>query len=571
MKKRILNSILVALIFIIMAVFLYLSNMLSKIGSLDFVSADASISADALSGDASADAALQALLDLNGIDPTALSSEHVTNILLIGYDLRTYETEEDANREGAVDTSTQRSDTMIILSINQDTNQVSLVSLMRDMYVPIPGYNSNRLNTAFALGGADLLEETVESDFGVEISGTLAVDLAGFLDAMDVIGDVDVELTAEEAEYINEHSKFGTADDKWSKVTEDWNLTEGLNTLTPNQALAYARVRKFGNSDYDRTTRQRKLLFAIYQKILQAPLKDQLAIANEVLPCFSTNIPTGDLLNYVYAIISNHMEMRTDMRLPIDGAFTSSRIRGMSVLVPDLAASRAALQLYLYGDTNVEKEGVDVELDENNNVVVKSARGSSSSYSTSSDYYDYSNYYYYDYGTSDYGSSGSDSGSSAGSSEESGSKKTENQQSSSSSAGSGGSTSSTTPSSGSSASSGSGSSDSGSSAGSGSGSSDSGSSGGSGSAGSSDSGSSGGSGSGGSSDSGSSGGSGSGSSDSGSSGGSGSGGSSDSGSSGGSDSGSSDSGSSGGSDSGSSGGETGGEALPEGNSLTVEE
>ena len=400
MKKRILSSILIALILIIMAVFLYFSAMLGKIGSLNFISSDASLSADALSGDASADAALQALLDLNGIDPNALSSEHVTNILLIGYDLRTYETEEDANREGAVDTSSQRSDTMIILSVNQDTNQVSLVSLMRDMYVPIPGYSSNRLNTAFALGGADLLEETVETDFGVEISGTVAVDLAGFLDAMDVVGDVDVELTAEEADYINNHSKFGTADDKRSAKTKDWTLTEGMNTLTPNQALAYARVRKFGNSDYDRTTRQRKLLLAIYQKVIKSSLTDQLAIANELLPCFSTNIPTSDLLNYVYVILANHMEMRTDMRLPIDGAFTSSRIRGMSVLVPDLAASRAALQLYLYGDTNVEKEGVDVELDSDNKVIVKSSRGSSSSYDTSSDYYDYSNYYYYDSGSS---------------------------------------------------------------------------------------------------------------------------------------------------------------------------
>ncbi len=427
MKKRILSSILIALILIVMAIFLYFSSMLGKIGSLDFLSSDSALSGDALSGDASADAALQALLDLNGIDPNALSSEHVTNILLIGYDLRSYETEGDANREGAVSTDSQRSDTMIILSINQDSNQVSLVSLMRDMYVPIPGYNSNRLNTAFALGGAELLEETIETDFGVEISGTVAVDLAGFLDAMDVVGDVDVELTAEEADYINNHSKFGTADDKRSAKTKDWTLTEGMNTLTPNQALAYARVRKFGNSDYDRTTRQRKLLLAIYQKVIQSSLTDQLAIANELLPCFSTNIATSDLLNYVYVILANHMEMRTDMRLPIDGAFTSSRIRGMSVLVPDLAASRAALQLYLYGDTNVEKEGVDVELDSDNKVIVKSSRGSSSSYDTSSDYYDYSNYYSYDsgssYGTDSSAASQTNNSGSSGATEQNGSQK----------------------------------------------------------------------------------------------------------------------------------------------------
>lgn len=299
------------------------------------------VSGDAVSGDA---------LDLSGINTEVMKNDNVVNILLIGEDQRTYA----ENQEEKVSTSVVRSDTMILCSINKQTNQISLISFMRDLYVPIPGYGNNRLNAAFAVGGPTLLTQTIEEDFGVSIDGVVAVNLEGFLGAMDVVGDVDLYLTAAEAEYINEHAFWGYENDKWG--SEEWTLTEGWNTLTPNQSLAYARVRKFGNSDWDRTTRQRQLLYAVFKKIASSNPVAQLRMANELLPNFTTDFSTSTLLGYAYTVLSGGMEMTGSYRVPVDGGYTSQRINGMSVLVPNLEQNRLALQDYIYGELTESQE-----------------------------------------------------------------------------------------------------------------------------------------------------------------------------------------------------------------------
>ena len=106
-------------------------------------------------------------IDLTGIDTNVLSDDDIKNILIIGQD----------RREG--ETGRTRSDTMIICSINTKTNKIYLTSLMRDMYVPIPGYGANRINAAYVFGGMDLLDSVIEQDFGVKIDGNVEVDFDG--------------------------------------------------------------------------------------------------------------------------------------------------------------------------------------------------------------------------------------------------------------------------------------------------------------------------------------------------------------------------------------------------------
>ena len=116
-----------------------------------------------------------------------IKDKKVKNFLLIGQDRREDEDEQ------------QRSDSMIICSMNMRTRKITLVSLMRDMYVPIPGYQSNRINASYALGGMKLLDETIEKNFGIHIDGNVEVDFAGFIDSMSEIGGLEMELTQEEA------------------------------------------------------------------------------------------------------------------------------------------------------------------------------------------------------------------------------------------------------------------------------------------------------------------------------------------------------------------------------------
>ena len=116
------------------------------------------------------------------------------SFLLIGTDTR----KDEANAG--------RSDTMIICSINKKTDTITLCSLMRDMYVPIPGNGSNRINAAYTFGGIALLDQTIEENFGVDIDANVVVDFDGFLSALEVIGNLDIELT--QADKVGVHGVY---------------------------------------------------------------------------------------------------------------------------------------------------------------------------------------------------------------------------------------------------------------------------------------------------------------------------------------------------------------------------
>ena len=259
--------------------------------------------------------------------------EGVTNILLIGQDARSGE-------------ARQRSDSMIICSLNEHTKKITLVSLMRDMYVPIPGYSDNRINSAYAFGGMPLLDQVIEEAFGVKIDGNIEVNLEGFLGSMEAIGDLDITLTADEAEYMNSNPAIGSGDDT---SVEDWYLEEGLNTLTPSQALGYARMRHVGNSDYERTERQRRVLTAAFKKLVGSDLATLIKLSDKILPSLTTDLTGNEIVELVTQ--ASGMSLADESyRIPVDGTFSSEGIRGMSVLVPDLAKNSDYLKEYLYGE-----------------------------------------------------------------------------------------------------------------------------------------------------------------------------------------------------------------------------
>lgn len=116
-----------------------------------------------------------------------IEDNQLVNLLLVGQDRR-----EDESR--------QRSDTMILCSINLETSEVSLISFLRDLYVQIPGgYSANRLNATYVFGGFDLLDATLTENFGVSIDGNFEVDFTGFKAIIDMVGGIDIELTSAEA------------------------------------------------------------------------------------------------------------------------------------------------------------------------------------------------------------------------------------------------------------------------------------------------------------------------------------------------------------------------------------
>lgn len=247
----------------------------------------------------------------------------VKNILLIGQDRRPGE-------------DRARSDVMILCSLNEDTREISLISFMRDMYVPFPGdYEPSRMNHSFAWGGMSLLDQLIEEDFGITIDGNVVIDFNGFISAMNLIAPLNIELKSYEVGYFNTFT--------------DWGLHVGVNALNGEQLLAYARLREMGHGDWERTERQRTVLQAAFQKVKNLSLKELTDLANAALPCFSTDMSNTDIMNLIYAVVTNRMTIAGTYRLPIDGSYSEEIIYGMAVLVPDLEANSAYLHRCIYG------------------------------------------------------------------------------------------------------------------------------------------------------------------------------------------------------------------------------
>ncbi len=244
-------------------------------------------------------------IEWNGDKFEALNNDGLVNILLIGQD----------KREGE---SRQRSDAMILCSFNPETNKLSMISFLRDLYVQIPGYEDNRLNAAYAYGGFDLLKETLELNFGISVDGCLESDFEGFEKIIDTVGGVDIELTAKEAEIVGN------------------GVTEGVCTLNGEQALTYARIRKI-DSDFQRTARQRKIMGAVFEKAKTYTLPELAMFFSEILPLMATDMTEDEIMTLALTLASSFSEIKISSYIvPAEGTCKNAVIRGMAVLVPDL-------------------------------------------------------------------------------------------------------------------------------------------------------------------------------------------------------------------------------------------
>lgn len=262
--------------------------------------------------------------------------EDVLNVLLIGTDNR-------AGVEGS------RSDTMILLSINRNTSKVVMTSFMRDIYLPIPGHGSNRLNAAYSFGGADLLMQTLEQNFKIPIDRYAQVDFSSFVDIIDHLGGIQVDVTEQELPILNQYVKEINTLQK--KSAADGLLQHaGKNvTLSGKQALSYSRIRYVGNGDYQRTERQRTILMKVVEKMKSLNLVQLNETMNRLLPDISTNFTQNEVWSLVRSSLSIMKYKFVQDRIPIDGSQTSKTVNGMDVLQVDFDKNITELQGKIYG------------------------------------------------------------------------------------------------------------------------------------------------------------------------------------------------------------------------------
>lgn len=274
--------------------------------------------------------------DERSVTNGALSEDYVTSILLIGTDAR-----DEGSENG-------RSDSMILLSVNSRTRTIHLSSFMRDAYVQIPGHGSGKLNAAYSYGGAPLLMDTLEKNYDVSIDDYVTVSFSGFAGIIDAVGGVEVTLSDSEADAVNE-ILMSEVNELMGKDREDGLLRRGGTlVLDGKQALSYARIRYVGNADFERTSRQREVMTAIFSKLKTTVFTAVPKLISAALPHMATNMTTGEmyLLSLRLPLMAGYKIEQ--QQIPADGTWSGQTIDGQSVLVVDFDENIEILEDTVY-------------------------------------------------------------------------------------------------------------------------------------------------------------------------------------------------------------------------------
>lgn len=247
---------------------------------------------------------------------TIYKHNDVINILLVGQDRR--------ENQGK---SPQRTDAMILCTINKSTKTLTMTSFMRDLWVYIPGHYNQRLNIPYKLGGFALLNKTLDYNFGVSADYNVEIDFSGFMKAIDSVGGIEIELTKAEASYLNKRGNWGV------ESNQNWKLKEGTNLLTGSQALAYSRIRQIG-TDFGRTNRQRKVLTVLIEKIQYLGATDMLDMARDLIPLIRTDMSNSQILDLIMDMLPILSDLKiVSQRIPADKQYAFAKKGGADVIV----------------------------------------------------------------------------------------------------------------------------------------------------------------------------------------------------------------------------------------------
>lgn len=261
-----------------------------------------------------------------------MSSPYVQNYLIIGSDKR-------ENLDSA------RSDSMILLSLHKKTHKISMISLLRDLYLDIPGHGKHRLNAAYQYGGASLLIQTIEKNLRIPIHGYFLVGFDSVIHLIDAVGGISMEISEGEVREINRNMiEINMLEGK--PQNSDFVSRSGKVLLDGHQALAYARIRKIG-TDFGRTERQRKVAEVLLQKIKKHPLGTFRAVKS-VFPEIETSLSRMDraLLALRIPFYLNKPAFRGF--IPQKDAYRDIKVGGQEVLELNLQKTIEYLKRNLY-------------------------------------------------------------------------------------------------------------------------------------------------------------------------------------------------------------------------------
>lgn len=260
-------------------------------------------------------------------------SDSIINIALFGVD--------------AVDGEAGRSDSIMIATIDTVHKKLKLTSIMRDSYVAIDGHGNDKINHAYAFGGPQLAIKTLNENFDLNIEDFASVNFETLPKIIDKIGGIELDIDADELEYINGYIAHLN---NINGTSEPAIESTGLQHVSGTQALAFCRIRYTSGGDYKRTERHREVLTKIFEKIETLPATSYPSLLLEVLPMVNTSLTYNEILDLgteVLKLGDSSMELE---RFPLDEYCEGKMIDGIYYLSFDKETTVEQLHSYIFED-----------------------------------------------------------------------------------------------------------------------------------------------------------------------------------------------------------------------------
>lgn len=260
------------------------------------------------------------------------------------------------SRDGSLETGT-RSDSIIIVSIDQKTKDVKLTSVYRDTCLRVPGYGFTKATHAYAYGGAELAMSMLNTNLDLDITEFATVDFGVLAKIIDGVGGIELEVS--DAEFslinalINEQNRVTGSDSPYLDAS-------GYQHLNGTQATAYARIRKI-DSDFKRSERQRLVLSKVFEKAQSADIGTLLGMIDTILPEVYTNLTSTELIALAKDIFSYNIADQTGF--PFEKTTGSLQSDGLSyVFAEGLEQNVQELHTYLFNNTEYTPSSTVIEI-----------------------------------------------------------------------------------------------------------------------------------------------------------------------------------------------------------------
>lgn len=266
-----------------------------------------------------------------------------TNIALFGLD----------SRAGDLGKG-NRSDTMMIASLNNETKEVKLVSIYRDTLLELDDGSYNKANSAYSFYGPEGAISLINKNLDMNIEKYVAVNFNALVDVIDAVGGLDIELTYEEVVHMNNYCEE-TSEVTGKEYTKIEPEVAGSYHLNGVQAVSYSRIRYTDGGDFERANRQRHVLSLIAEKAQSMSLSTLNKIIDEVFPQISTNFTLAEMIGY--AKDATKYSMGESLGFPSENTTDTLNEVGSVVIPKTLSSNVLEVHQFLFGNDGYAVSG----------------------------------------------------------------------------------------------------------------------------------------------------------------------------------------------------------------------